>query len=211
MTGGRLHPKYSVLSTQYGVRSDMVPSLLNRPRGKELMAGLAILETDRLLLREFDEDDVGPFYVMGSDPDIIRYVGGPGSGLTNLEQALEVLRSRPIADYQKYGYGRWACVHKATGALIGFAGLKYLEDQQEIDLGYRLLPAWWGQGLATEAGRAVVEYGRSRLHIDEIIGLVDPRNTASARVLEKLNFTFVGVVPYYGDSTAKYVNRRSIS
>jgi [ribosomal protein S5]-alanine N-acetyltransferase len=120
---------------------------------------------------------------------------------------MEVLRSRPIADYGKYGYGRWACEYKASGEVIGFAGLKFLEDLREVDLGYRLLPAYWGLGLATEACRAVVEYGRSHLHIDEIIGLVDPANRASARVLEKLDFTFIRVVPYLGENVARYVLR----
>jgi RimJ/RimL family protein N-acetyltransferase len=110
------------------------------------MAGKFILETERLLLREFDEGDVAPFYLMGSDPAVLRHTGDPGGGLTSVEHALEVLRSRPIADYRNYGYGRWACVLKASGEVIGFAGLKYLADLQEVDIGYRLLPAYWGQG-----------------------------------------------------------------
>src|SRR5207244_7328625 len=79
------------------------------------MAGKIILETERLFLREFDEGDVAPFYLMGSDPAVIRYTGDPAGGLTSIEHALEVLRSRPLADYRKYGYGRWACVLKAGG------------------------------------------------------------------------------------------------
>jgi hypothetical protein len=60
------------------------------------MAGKPILETQRLLLREFDEGDAEPFYALGSDPAIIRYTGDPGGGLASIEQALEILRSRPI-------------------------------------------------------------------------------------------------------------------
>src|SRR5262245_7262641 len=169
------------------------------------MAGKIILETERLLLREFDEGDAAPFYLMGSDPAVIRYTGDPGGGFTSVEHALEVLRSRPIADYRNYGYGRWACVFKASGEVIGFAGLKYLPDLQEVDLGYRLLPAYWGQGLATEACRAVLNYGRTRLGIERIIGLVDPENVASVRVLEKLGLTPAGQVEYQGKCFAKYV------
>src|SRR6516165_591123 len=76
------------------------------------MAGRQVLKTQRLVLREFDESDAGPFYVLGSYPDVIRYTGDPDGGLKSLEHALEVLRSRPIADYQKHGFGRWACVDK---------------------------------------------------------------------------------------------------
>jgi RimJ/RimL family protein N-acetyltransferase len=169
------------------------------------MAGKIILETERLLLREFDEGDVAPFFLMGSDPAVIRYTGDPAGGLKSIEHALEVLRSRPIADYRTYGYGRWACVLKASGEVIGFAGLKYLADVQEVDIGYRLLPAYWGQGLATEAGRAVLDYGRTRLGLERIIGLVDPENVASVRVLKKLGLTPAGQVEFQGRCFARYV------
>jgi RimJ/RimL family protein N-acetyltransferase len=171
------------------------------------MAGKSILETERLLLREFDQGDAPAFYVLGSNPAIIRYTGDPDGGLKTIEQAREVLRSRPMADYQKYGFGRWACVRKLSGEVIGFAGLKYLDDLNEVDIGVRLLPVYWGVGLATEACRAVIDYGFTRLGLEQIIGLVDPENTASVRVLEKLGLTFVGVLEYQGQSVAKYVTR----
>jgi RimJ/RimL family protein N-acetyltransferase len=120
------------------------------------VAGSLILETDRLLLREFDEGDAEAFYVLGSDPAITRYTGDPGGGLSSIEHAVQVLLAHPMADYVRHGFGRWACVHKATGTVIGFAGLKHLDELGEVDIGYRLLPAYWGAGLATEAGRAAV-------------------------------------------------------
>lgn len=170
-----------------------------------LVAGRIIVETERLILREFDEGDAESFYLMLSDPAVIRYTGDPGGGLTSVEQALEVLRSRPIADYRSYGYGRWACVFKASCEVIGFAGLKYLPDLHEVDLGYRLLPAYWGQGLATEACRAVLDYGRTRLGIGRIMALVDPENVASVRILEKLGLKNSGPVAYDGKCFTKYV------
>ncbi|MBI3861229.1 MAG: GNAT family N-acetyltransferase [Planctomycetia bacterium] len=169
------------------------------------MAGRQILETERLILREFDEDDAEAFFALGSDPEVIRYTADPGGGLKSLEQALEVLRDRPIADYRKHGFGRWACIHKATGLVIGFAGLKYLEELQEVDLGYRFLPDCWGQGFATEASRSVMCFAREHLDRQQVIGLVVPEHTASIRVLEKLGFTFAGFVEYLGDYSAKYV------
>jgi RimJ/RimL family protein N-acetyltransferase len=169
------------------------------------MAGKLILETERLFLREFDEGDAAPFYLLGSDPAVLRYTGDPGGGLRSIEHALEVLRSRSIADYRNYEYGRWACVLKANGEVIGFAGLKYLADVQEVDIGYRLLPAYWGQGLATEASRAVLDYGRTRLGLERIIGLVDPENVASVRVLEKLGLMSAGQIEYQGKWVTKYV------
>src|SRR5262245_31879053 len=116
-----------------------------------------VVETERLLLREFVEGDVYAYYLLGSDPAVIRYTGA--QALNSLEHALEVLRANPLADYQEHGFGRWACVLKSNREVIGFAGLKRLVDLNEVDLGYRLLPAYWGQGLATEAGRAALDYG----------------------------------------------------
>jgi RimJ/RimL family protein N-acetyltransferase len=169
------------------------------------MAGRQILETERLLLREFDEGDAAAFYALGSDPAIIRYTGDPGGGLSSLEHALEVLRSRPIADYRTHGFGRWACALRDGGEVIGFAGLKYLDDLGEVDIGYRFLPARWGRGLATEAGRAVLDYGFRRLGLERVIGLADPANVASVRVLQKLGLTFVGEQEYHGQNAAWYV------
>jgi RimJ/RimL family protein N-acetyltransferase len=169
------------------------------------MAGKIILETERLFLREFDEGDAVPFDRMLSDPAVIRYTGDPGGGSPSVEHALEVLRSRTLADYRNHGYGRWACVLKASGEVIGFAGLKYLAESQEVDIGYRLLPAYWGQGLATEACRAVLDYGRTRLGLEPIIGLVDPANVASVRILEKLGLAPAGQVEYQGKCLAKYI------
>jgi RimJ/RimL family protein N-acetyltransferase len=163
-----------------------------------------ILETERLLLREFVESDVAAFYVLGSDPAITRYTGDPGGGLKSIDHAREILRSHPLEDYRRHGYGRWACVHKSSGRVIGFAGLKYLDDLGEVDIGYRFLPSYWGVGLATEACRPVLEHGFQTLKLERVIGLVDPRNVASVRVLTKLGLTFVAEIDYGGLIVSKY-------
>src|SRR6266852_4079139 len=115
-----------------------------------------ILETDRLLLREFAMDDVKEFFRMVSDPDVTRFTG---DDCQTLEAARKRLEDGPFQDYRKHGYGRWAAVYKTTGTVIGFAGLKYLDDIGEVDLGFRFFKEHWGKGLATEASRAIVAYG----------------------------------------------------
>jgi RimJ/RimL family protein N-acetyltransferase len=140
-----------------------------------------ILETDRLLLREYVEDDAEAFFKLNSDPEVLRFV--PDKRLLNVEQARQLLIDHPMADYRKDGFGRGACILKSTGEQIGFAGLKYLQELGEIDVAYRLMPAYWGQGLATEAALASVRYGFADLKLKRIIGLVMPENIASVRVL----------------------------
>ena len=162
-----------------------------------------ILETDRLVLREFTLDDAEAFFLLNSDPEVLRYTGDPG--VRDLAEARQVLLERPIADYRKHGYGRWACVEKATGELIGFVGLKYLDELRDVDLGYRFRPAWWGRGLATEASRPVLEYGFQTLALPHILGLVNPEHSRSVRVLTKLGFRDDGLMEYFGQQMARYV------
>jgi RimJ/RimL family protein N-acetyltransferase len=164
----------------------------------------APIETDRLLLREFTLDDVEPFLQLATDPQIIRYTGDPG-GLLTLEDARQNLLDRPIADYAKHGFGRWACVLKESGQVIGFAGLKFLDELQDVDLGYRLLPQHWGKGLATEACGPIVRYGFDLLKLSHILGLVDPANVASVRVLEKLGMKYVEMIETRHGRAAKYL------
>jgi [ribosomal protein S5]-alanine N-acetyltransferase len=166
-----------------------------------------ILETDRLLLREYVEEDAEAFFRLNSDPEVLRFV--PDKRLLNVEQARQILIDHPIADYRKYGFGRGACILKSTGEQIGFAGLKYLEELGEVDVAYRLMPAYWGQGLATEAALASVRFGFTNLDLKQIIGLVMPDNIASVRVLEKTGLRYAKTVKLWGNQFSKYVITRS--
>jgi [ribosomal protein S5]-alanine N-acetyltransferase len=149
---------------------------------------VAPIETDRLILREYTVEDAPFTLALGSDPDVLRYTGE--TPLATLEDARRMLREAPLADYATYGYGRLLCVLKGTGEPIGFSGLKYLPELGETDVGYRFLRPYWGRGFATESARAAMNYGRTRLGLERIVGLVDPRNRASVRVLEKLGLVF---------------------
>ena len=146
------------------------------------------LETARLTLRWFTHDDIGPFNELGTNPRVIRYVGN--QPFASLEAARETLERAPLRDYATYGYGRFACVWKHTGEVMGFCGPKFLADSGEVDLGYRFLPAFWGRGLATESSLAVIDYAREQLGLERLVGWVHPDNLPSARVLSKLGFSF---------------------
>jgi ribosomal-protein-alanine N-acetyltransferase len=146
-----------------------------------------ILETKRLLLREFVLDDLPEFFGLVSDPDVTRYTG---DGCKTLEEARQGLIERPLRDYRVHGFGRRAVVFRPTGKVIGFAGLKYLDDSGEVDLGYRFFKEFWGQGLATEASRAVLDYGITVLTLQRIVATADIANKASLRVLERIGMRF---------------------
>ena len=162
-----------------------------------------ILETDRLLLKEYVEDDAESFFKLNTYPEVVRFV--PAKPLLNVEQARQTLIDHPIADYRRYGFGRGACILKSTGEQIGFAGLKYLDELSEVDVAYRLLPAHWGQGLATEVALASVRYGFVALGLKRIIGLVMPQNVVSVRVLEKIGLRYFDSVSLWDHQCSKYI------
>ena len=166
----------------------------------------AVIETQRLLLREYCEEDAEAFFRLNSDPAVMRFT--PDEPLVDLEQARAVLRDYPMADYRTHGFGRWACVLRETGEVIGFAGLKYLPETGEVDLGYRLLAECWGRGYATEACLAVIEYGFKTLRLARITALVRPENVRSVRVLEKCGLRVAGKVDYLGREIDRYVVER---
>lgn len=146
------------------------------------------IETPNLYLRRFTPDDAQAYLPLVSMPEILRYTGEPAQ--TSVEGARQILLNRPISDYAVHGFGRMACVEKSSGQLVGFSGLKYLDDLQEVDIGYRFLPGCWGKGYATESAHALIRDGVLTHRLERIIGLVRPENLASARVLSKLGLGY---------------------
>ncbi|HJT81474.1 MAG TPA: GNAT family N-acetyltransferase [Chthoniobacterales bacterium] len=165
-----------------------------------------MLKTERLIVREYTGDDAADFFRLNSDPEVMRYV--PDQPMKTVEEARAVIVSRPMVDYRERGFGRWACITKSTGEHIGFCGLKFLPEINGIDLGFRFLPVHWGKGLATEAGKACVDYGFNQLGLEEIFGFAEPENHASIRVLQKVGMQFVDEFRLLGCDMRRYVIRR---
>ncbi|AXT47524.1 MULTISPECIES: GNAT family N-acetyltransferase [Chromobacterium] len=169
------------------------------------------VDTGRLILRPFKEDDLDAFYRLGTVAEAIRYVGNTPFG--SPEQALQAMRDGPLADYERHGFGRVACVWKDSGEVIGFSGLKYMAAVDAVELGYRFLPEYWGLGLATESGRACLRLARDVYALDRLVGLVHPDNAGSARVLSKLGFAVEGRVSldFIPDTPVDLFARRLLS
>jgi len=166
------------------------------------------VETTRLDLRWFTFEDLDAFYELGSNPVVIRYIGN--RPFASREVARETLAAAPLHDYATYGFGRFACVWKKTGEVVGFCGPKFLPDTQDVDLGYRFLPNFWGIGLATESSLAVLAYARHTLSLKRLVAWVHPENAASARVLSKLGFSFErkAAVPDMSDVAFDFYGKR---
>jgi [ribosomal protein S5]-alanine N-acetyltransferase len=147
-----------------------------------------IIETPRLILREFIQADAALIYQLNKDPEVTKYTGDP---IRDDKHARQVLESVIIPQYIMNNYGRWAVHTKAENEFIGWCGLKSRPERKEIDLGYRFIRSSWGKGFATEAAYASLRYGFDKLQLDRIIGRAMPQNLASIRVLEKCGMQFL--------------------
>jgi len=161
-----------------------------------------IIETERLSLRQYVLEDAAAVFELGSDSVVQRFTGD--AAFTSIEQVRTMLGERPLAGYAKHGFGRWAVVSKVDGGIIGMAGLKFLPELHAVDLGYRLLPRYWGLGLATEASLACLRYGWETLRLSRILGLVHPANERSIRVLTRCGLTFEKMIVVESLPTAQY-------
>jgi len=152
-----------------------------------------LIETERLLLREITLDDKEALFRLHADPAVQKYTGEPVvKSIEEMEKAIETR----IINYKKYGFGRWATILKSEKQCVGWAGLAYLPEFDEIDLGYRFLADYWGLGIATEASRAILKYGFDTLNLKKIIAIALKENKASIRVMQKVGMEFDKLAPY---------------
>ncbi|MGG9964702.1 GNAT family N-acetyltransferase [Ferruginibacter sp. SUN106] len=147
-----------------------------------------VFETPRLILRRFTEADTGLLLQLNSDPEVLKYLHEPL--LETEEQAMHVLQNIILPQY-KNNLGRWAIHLKTSNEFIGWCGLKYRPELDEIDLGYRLMQQYWGKGYAFEAAKHTVDYGFNQLHLKTITGRAHIENTASLRILGKVGLQFI--------------------
>jgi len=147
-----------------------------------------ILRTPRLLLREFDEADACFIRRLLNEPSWIANIGD--RHIDSDEAAREYIRSRLVDNYRRHGFGFWAVQRIEDGALIGMCGLTRRDTLPEPDIGYALLPVFWGQGYACEAAAATLRHAHDVLGLQTLLAITAPHNTASMRVLQQ-----IGMVP----------------
>jgi [ribosomal protein S5]-alanine N-acetyltransferase len=151
---------------------------------------LAVLETERLLFRPHLMGDMDAYCAMEMDADVRRYVGGRPRTRDEAEKRFMGTLA-PVTD----NLHMWATIYKPEGRYIGRCGIyPHFNDESkpipgEAALGLYIAKDYWRRGLATEAGRAFVDFGFKKLNINRIVTAIDARNDASVRVIEKLRFT----------------------
>lgn len=160
-----------------------------------------MIETERLLFRKFTDDDLPLLIEQRSDPEVNKYLGGPRR--QNAE-ALETRMKFYMDCYEKFGVGMCPMIWKATGEIIGGAGLQPLEDTGEIEVGYSIIKKYWGLGIGTEAARGWMEYGFDTMGLERIVAVAMVENTASRHIMEKLGMKFEKNEVHYDEECAFY-------
>ncbi len=145
------------------------------------------LESERLLLRQFGEHDLDDYARITADPEVMRYVGGAALSREEAWRSLSYL----LGHWKMRGFGLWAAEEKKTGELIGRIGLYQPEGWPSLEIGWLVARQRWGEGFATEGGAAAMRHAQERLAPKRLISVIEPPNTASIRVAEKLGERFL--------------------
>ena len=157
------------------------------------MVHIPILETERLVLREWRDTDMNQYARICADPAVMRFML-PSRGLSHAEAAFDVHKLRE--HWAEHGFGHWAVEEKASGALAGRTGIKrhpdWTLDPDNTEAGWLYAQRFWGKGYATEAALAVVRFALEELERPEVISIAHPDNSGSRRVMEKAGLTYAG-------------------
>lgn len=158
------------------------------------------LETARLKLRAFTQDDWEPYAEMYADESFVRYLSGKPLSKAEAWESMAII----LGHWELLGYGIWALESKATGRLIGRAGLLNLPQWPDVEVCWALSPRFWGNGYATEAAQASVRWAFQEMGLGRLISLIHPENKASEAVALRLGERFREKITFEGKPTHVY-------
>jgi RimJ/RimL family protein N-acetyltransferase len=147
-----------------------------------------ILETERLLLREFTIDDSEFILTLVNSPDWIKFIGH--FDIKTNEQAKDYLLNGPLKSYEVNGFGLSNVILKDKNLSIGMCGIIKRAHLDYPDIGFAFLPAFTGKGFGFEIASATMQYAQEYLKLKKILAITVPGNTASIKLLEKIGMTF---------------------
>jgi RimJ/RimL family protein N-acetyltransferase len=158
---------------------------------------MKVLESERLVLREFDLADAEFILELLNESAFVRFIGD--KGVRTRADAREYLQKGPLDSYRRFGFGLYLAGLRADGTPVGMCGLVKREELADVDVGFALLARYCSRGYAAEAAAAVLEYGRRALNIGRIVAIAKPDNEASVAVLEKIGLEFERMIRLSGD------------
>jgi len=149
-----------------------------------------VFETERLLVRHYTGADTDNFFLLNGDPEVMRYIRPVKSRIETdlfLNEVIQYSKENPA-------YGRMAVIEKHSNIFVGSFAIIPLEKTKYMQVGYSLLPAYWGKGFATELTKTGLRYVFTQTNIEEIFGVTESGNTDSQKVLQKTGFTLHSTV-----------------
>ena len=152
------------------------------------------LQTERLVLRRFTDDDVENLVELDSDPEVMRFINGGRP--TGRDEVVNEILPAFLDYYARFaGYGFWAAVEKSTDRFVGWFHFRPAVGAApgEVELGYRLRRSAWGKGYATEGSRALIDKGFAELGVQRVVASTMVVNGASRRVMENAGLRFVRI------------------
>jgi RimJ/RimL family protein N-acetyltransferase len=159
------------------------------------------LTTARLLLRGFRHEDLDAYAEMVADPEVMQFIGD--GQILDRKQAWRNM-AMVTGHWQLRGYGLWAVEEQSTSAMIGRIGLWNPEGWPQMEVGWTLRRAYWGQGFAVEAAQASIDYAVTVLKEHHLISLIKPANQASIRVAERLGEELEGTLELHRETVLVY-------
>jgi RimJ/RimL family protein N-acetyltransferase len=153
---------------------------------------MTVLETQRLLLREFTTDDAQFILTLLNEPSFLRYIGD--KQVRDLEDARQYILNGPVASYERNGFGLYLVELRESHTPIAMCGLIKREELPDPDIGFAFLPDFWNKGFAFEAAVAVLREAHERFRLERILAITSLDNEASIKLLERLGFRFDRVI-----------------
>ncbi len=151
-----------------------------------------LLETNRLILREFNADDANFILELLNTPSWLKFIGD--RNVKNINDANKYISDKLLNSYSKNGFGLYLITTKNGNIPVGMCGLIKREVLENVDLGFALCPSFTGNGYAFEAAFATLNYAKTVLKLERIIAITTKENKNSIKLLEKLNFVFEKMV-----------------
>jgi RimJ/RimL family protein N-acetyltransferase len=156
---------------------------------------MTILTTDRLILEPIDERHFDWLQAMNSQPEVMRFLSGVPETPEQTRHMIELVKGR----WARYGFSWWAFIERDSGRLVGAGCIQYLgrDPANPHEIGWRLVPDKWGQGLALEAARAMAGWAFDTLDAPLLVAVCLPENASSAKVMRKLGMRYRGEETWY--------------
>lgn len=159
------------------------------------------LATERLRLRRLTLEDASFILDLVNQPSWLENIGD--KGVRDLDDARGYLGSGPLAMYEQHGFGLYCIERIADGVAMGLCGLIKRDTLDDVDIGYALLPQYWGQGFAREAAAATLAHAVRDFGLRRVVAITSPGNASSARLLESLGFRFERMLALSRDDEVK--------